>query len=131
MQTDNSRGTFADVVRPRPASITTIARYVRRLIGEVHTDVAEIPRPAEQHVAYAIDLHQPNAVFGYICPLKDYVRLGFYYGGALPDPDELLVGEGKRLRHIKIYSIAEARRPAVRRLIKAAVAERKQALANS
>ena len=58
--------------------------------------------------------------------MKDYVRLGFYYGGALPDPRKKLVGEGKRLRHIKIYSLVEVDRPEVRRLLAAAIQERKK-----
>jgi hypothetical protein len=60
--------------------------------------------------------------------LKDYVRLGFYYGGGLPDSKKRLVGEGKRLRHIKIHSLVEADRPEVRRLLVAAIQERKKTL---
>jgi hypothetical protein len=59
----------------------------------------------------------------YICPLKDYVRLGFMFGTHLDDPEQLLVGEGKRLRHIKIGSLAEAGNPALRPLVEAAWAE--------
>jgi hypothetical protein len=129
MQTDNRRGTFEDVIRSSTEPMAAIARHLRQLIAGVYPEVTEIPRPAEQHTEYSVGSNRQTEVFGYICPLKDYVRLGFYYGGALPDPDDVLEGEGKRIRHIKIYTLAEAKRPAVRRLLKAAVAERKQALA--
>lgn len=33
-----------------------------------------------------------------------YVTLGFYNGIGLPDPNGLLEGEGKKLRHLKIHS---------------------------
>lgn len=68
-----------------------------------------------------------SQIFGYICPMPEYVRLGFYYEGALPDPKGLLQGGGKRLRHIKMYSLADVERPEVRRLIDAAIRERKKA----
>ncbi|MGE5224760.1 MAG: DUF1801 domain-containing protein [Omnitrophica WOR_2 bacterium] len=88
-----------------------------------------MPRPGEQHAGYGIGLNKQTEIFAYICLLKDYVRLGFYYGGTLPDPARLLVGEGKRLRHIKIYSLEEAARPEIADLIKAAVEERQKAMA--
>jgi hypothetical protein len=41
----------------------------------------------------------------------------------------LLVGEGNRLRHVKLYTLDEAERPEIRALIQAAVQERKSVLA--
>ncbi len=99
---------------------------LRDRINEVYPDVTEVPRPGEQHAGYGIGPKAITEIFAYICPLKDYVRLGFYYGGWLPDPAKLLVGEGKRLRHVKIYSLEEAERPEVADLIRAAVEERKK-----
>ena len=52
--------------------------------------------------------------------MKEYVRLGFYYGGELADPAHLLVGEGKRLRHVKVRMLAEAGQPALEQLVRAA-----------
>ena len=46
----------------------------------------------------------------YIAPHNDYVRLGFFNGATMPDPDNLLEGTGKKLRHIKIYKIDEGNR---------------------
>ena len=56
----------------------------------------------------------------YIAPQKKgYVNFGFFFGAGLPDPKGLLIGEGKRLRHVKIWNIEEARDPALARLIAA------------
>jgi hypothetical protein len=128
MHTDTSRGTFQDVIRGRPREMAAITRKLRRLIVAVCPDVTEIPRPSEQHVEYGIGPRRGSEVFGYLCPMAEYVRLGFFCGAALPDPKGVLEGEGKRLRHIKVRSLAEAERPEVRRLIEAAVRERQQAL---
>jgi hypothetical protein len=128
MHTDTSRGTFDDVIRGCQPQTAAIARRLRDLIAQVYPDVAEVPRPAEQHADYGIGVDKSSEIFGYICPVKDYVRLGFYFGGALLDPKGLLEGSGKRLRHTKIYALADAERPEIRRLIEAAIRERKQAL---
>ena len=50
-----------------------------------------------------------------------HVGMEFWRGSALPDPDHLLQGTGKNLRHVKVRSIAEARAPALARLIGAAI----------
>src|SRR6266487_3111228 len=56
----------------------------------------------------------------YIAPQKNYVNLGFFYGTHLPDPQHLLVGEGKRMRHIKVRSREDAGNPALEELLKEA-----------
>ena len=128
MQIDSSRGTFEEVVGTTTSGVAAIAYRLRELIISVYSDVIEVPRPAEQHAEYGVGPNRATEIFGYLCPVKDYVRLGFYYGGALPDPRKRLVGEGKRLRHIKIHSLVEADRPEVRRLLVAAIQERKKTL---
>ena len=56
----------------------------------------------------------------YIAPQKKgYVNFGFFFGAGLPDPKKLLIGEGKRLRHVKIWSVDEAKNPALAKLIAA------------
>ena len=54
----------------------------------------------------------------YIAPQKKgYVNFGFFFGAGLPDPKKLLIGDGKRLRHVKIWSVEEAKNPALAKLI--------------
>ncbi len=127
MRIDMSRGTFEEVVQSCPPPMAVIAYKLRKIIAEVYPNVVEVPRPAEQHASYGIGPNKTSEIFGYICPMQAYVRLGFYYGGLLPDPNRLLIGTGKRLRHIKIASIAEAVQPSIRQLLAAAILERKKA----
>jgi hypothetical protein len=58
--------------------------------------------------------------FCYIAPYKQYVHLGFYYGADLNDPDGLLKGSGKDLRHIKIASLDELKPAAIRDIVEQA-----------
>jgi len=54
----------------------------------------------------------------YIAPQKKgYVNFGFFFGADLRDSKNLLVGEGKRLRHVKIWSVEEAKNPGLAKLI--------------
>lgn len=56
----------------------------------------------------------------YIAPQnKGYVNFGFFFGAGIPDPKQLLEGEGKRIRHVKIRSVDEAKSLALEKLIRA------------
>jgi hypothetical protein len=56
-----------------------------------------------------------------IGPQKGYINLYFMNGIDLPDPDSLLEGTGKRLRHVKVQRAEELKRSALLDLIKAAI----------
>jgi hypothetical protein len=62
----------------------------------------------------------PGRGFLTIGPQKRYVNLYFMDGVALDDPQGLLEGTGKRLRHIKIRSSAELKNPALHALVQQA-----------
>jgi hypothetical protein len=40
--------------------------------------------------------------FAYVGVFKAHVNIGFYLGSTLPDPKRLLLGTGKRMRHVKL-----------------------------
>jgi hypothetical protein len=48
---------------------------------------------------------------------KEHVTFAFMRGTALPDPEKLLEGTGKGVRHVKLRSVAEVKRPGVKKLI--------------
>jgi hypothetical protein len=60
-------------------------------------------------------------MFCYIATSADHVNLGFPRGSTLPDPNRVLEGQGKAMRHIKFASIAELERNYVRRYIQASI----------
>lgn len=55
----------------------------------------------------------------YIAPHTNYVRLGFFNGATMPDPNNLLEGTGKKLRHIKIHEINHDNRKALTKYVQA------------
>jgi len=49
------------------------------------------------------------------------VTLAFLRGAMLPDPEELLEGKAKGVRNVKVRSLADVKRPGVKKLIAEAV----------
>ena len=97
-----------------------LQKITRELIA-----VAQINMPgvlefiSQDTVRYSIN-DTPSNQICYIAPQKKgYVNFGFFFGVGLADPKKLLIGEGKRLRHVKIWSAEEARNPALAKLIAA------------
>jgi hypothetical protein len=60
-------------------------------------------------------------MFCYIATNAGHVNLGFPRGSSLPDPNRVLEGEGKTMRHIKLKSLRDVERPFVRRYIQTAM----------
>jgi hypothetical protein len=60
-------------------------------------------------------------MFCYIATNARHVNLGFPRGASLPDPNGVLEGEGKAMRHIKVASLRDLGRPFVRRYIRTAI----------
>ena len=60
-------------------------------------------------------------MFCYIATNSKHVNLGFPRGATLPDPNRVLEGEGKTMRHIKFARARDLERPFVRRYIQAAI----------
>jgi len=48
---------------------------------------------------------------------KEHVTFIFLRGVALPDPEGLLEGTGKSVRHVKVRTVADVKRPALKKLV--------------
>lgn len=59
--------------------------------------------------------------FCHIVAYETHVNLGFNRGALLPDPNRLLAGTGKSIRHITIRNQNELEHPAIRRYLQAAI----------
>jgi hypothetical protein len=60
-------------------------------------------------------------MFCYISTSAGHVNLGFPRGASLTDPNRVLEGEGKAMRHIKFRRHSDVERPFVPRYIQAAM----------
>jgi hypothetical protein len=59
--------------------------------------------------------------FCHIVTYETHVNLGFNRGALLPDPNRLLAGKGKSIRHITMHNQNELEHPAIRRYLQAAI----------
>ncbi len=105
-----------------PPDVQALALKTRKLLKAIVPDVREQVYEAYKTIGYGSGTKM-DAMFCYIAPMKDRINLGFYRGVVLPDADGLLEGAGKLLRHVKVRSMAELEKPALRQLIVDAVAE--------
>ncbi len=59
--------------------------------------------------------------FCHVVTYPDHVNLGFNRGALLPDPNRVLEGTGKLIRHVTMRDQTELERPFVRRYLQAAI----------
>ena len=107
----------------RTPEVAALTRMLRALIREILVDIPEWVDTPDGLIAYGTSKTMKGEIV-YLKPLPARVNVGFFHGAKLPDPAGLLEGTGKSLRHVKVSSIADGERPALRALIVAARAER-------
>ena len=106
-----------------PPDVQAISRKLRAMVKSAMPPQAnEVLFASQNHIGYSFTESMRDLIC-YICPMKDYVRLGFMFGTHLPDPDQMLQGTGKRLRHVKVRTLKDAGHPALERLVQAAWAD--------
>ena len=100
--------------------VRDLAARTRALIFDVYPEMVEVPWPRQNVAGYGIGPKKMSEHFCYIALYDDHINLGFNQGAELPDPEGLLKGPGKMLRHTKIAEPEDLEDPAVRRLLEAA-----------
>jgi hypothetical protein len=92
----------------------TVDGYIDGLGGERGAIVAtlrEVIRTtapeARETIKWAQPVYESGGPFAYIKAFGKSVNLGFWRGAEISDPSGLLVGEGDRMRHVRLTSLAE------------------------
>jgi hypothetical protein len=102
-------------------SIASLALSLREIILD------EVPDAAESvYQVYTVAIWfgfsgKMKDMFCYIATNARHINLGFPRGSTLPDPNHVLEGDGKAMRHIKFASQRDFERPFVRRYIQASI----------
>jgi hypothetical protein len=124
MRTIVDYGTFEEAVARASDHAREMAYQLRDLIAKVMPDVVEVPWPKMRLASYGVGPKKKSEHFCYISAQRNDVNLGFYYGAELADPEQLLQGTGKLLRHMKIHEEKTIRSRALRQLLKLASTHR-------
>jgi hypothetical protein len=69
-----------------------------------------------------------DTAFAYVNAFKAHVNVGFFRGADIADPEGLLQGTGKFMRHVKLRPDREIDAAALRKLIEVAYADMRQQL---
>lgn len=105
-----------------PPAIRELANQARALVRSEMPDAKEIV-----YLGYGSIIFTPGETMGesvvFLAPFKDRLNLGLMYGASLPDPEKLLEGTGKNMRHVKIRNADQLQAPALRALLHAAIAQ--------
>ncbi len=127
MRIDDRLGTFEEVAAAA-GGFAPVLSALRGLVEELHPDAVEGASRKEGTVTWGFEGGKMKAGYAYARAFKAHVNLGFFQGVHLPDPEGLLEGTGKTLRHVKLRLPEEALAPAIRDLMIAARDERRAAL---
>ena len=100
--------------------VREIAVKAREVILSVMPDATEKVYPGWKVIQYGAGADM-KSVFAAISPQRERVNLGLAGGVDLPDPEGLLEGDGKAIRHVKLTSPEAAGAPAVRELVRGAL----------
>jgi hypothetical protein len=92
------------------------ARALEAAIREVLPDVVVHYDPGNGLLALGRSMRMRDLLFALI-PHAGWVNLQLAEGALLPNPDGLIEGTGKRIRHIKVRSAQAAEQPGVRAAI--------------
>ena len=109
---------FDEILEQFDSDVQDLAKAAKKLISEVYPAVVEVPWVRQRIIGYGVGPKKMSEHFCYIALFKNRINLGFYYGAELPDPEGLLEGTGKLLRHVKISSLEQLESPALRSLVK-------------
>ncbi len=115
---------FDEILATSSPRVRDLAARTRALIRDVMPDVVEVPWTRQRVVGYGVGPKKMSEHFCHITFHKNHVNLGFNYGTELPDPEGLLQGSGKLLRHVKITTPEDLSNPALRQLVEAATTHR-------
>jgi hypothetical protein len=102
---------WIDAYVKKAGKLAGVAKSVRALVKKTAADCEEYVSPWKTP---AFDSNGPLCVF---VLGQEHVTLAFLRGAVLPDPEKLLEGKAKGVRNVRLRSLADVKRPGVKRLI--------------
>ena len=76
--------------------LETLRQLIHKIVSETTEDLK-----------WGIPVFTKNKIFTYLRSTKNYVALGLYNVGRIKDPNGLLEGTGKNMKHLKIKKVED------------------------
>ena len=109
-------------MRARPGELGEIARRWFEVLRGCGDDVRELLH--DGHPTACVG----EAAFAYVNAFRAHVNVGFFRGAEIADPDGLLEGTGKYMRHVKLRPESQVDAAALKALIETAYADMQKRL---
>jgi len=108
----------------------TVDEFIEaRVLPEFHDVVARIRQfmseeapDAKEYVAYGIPVYKGRKIFAVISPTKKDITFSFTHGREFEDKYGLLKGVGKLAKHVKMKSLKDFNKEALKYYLKQAMA---------
>jgi hypothetical protein len=104
----------------RDNELGAIARHWFNVMRNSGTDVCELLHDGHPTACVGV------AAFGYFNVFTEHLNVGFFRGSELADPTDILLGDGKHMRHVKLMPGLDVDAEALTNLIEAAYLDMKR-----
>ncbi len=101
-------------VRNDNPRLRKVARALRSFVKKT------VPDTRETVNAWGIPTFEAPDPFCFYMAGRNHVTFGFHFGTSLNDPESLLEGTGKNIRHVKLRTVADLEQKSLRELVLAA-----------
>lgn len=109
-------------MREHPGALGAIAQRWFEAMRDCGDDVRELLH--DGHPTACVG----DAAFAYVNAFKAHVNVGFFRGAEIADPEHLLEGTGKFMRHVKLRPEVDVDAATLLKLIETAYADMKRRL---
>jgi hypothetical protein len=109
-------------MREQPDELAAIAQQWFEVMRNCGSDVRELLHDDQPTACVA------DAAFAYVDAFTAHVNVGFFLGAGLDDPEGLLEGTGKFMRHVKLRPERDVNATALRKLVETAYTDMRRRL---
>lgn len=121
-QRESALRQLLNYLAPYSPDVSNLTLALRDLVLEEAPQAIEsISKGYALAIGYSFTGRPLKDGFCHIVTYSTHVNLGFNRGALLPDPNGILAGKGKSIRHISIRSESELEWPFVRRYLRTAI----------
>ena len=113
-KTNSARKTSSTYVKDENPELRKVVRGLKNLVN------GALPGTRETINAWGIPTFETTNPFCFYMVGKHHVTFGFHYGTSLEDPECLLEGTGKNIRHVKLRSLEDLEQKGLKQLVQAA-----------
>ena len=107
--------------KPKSAYVRDENPELRKVVRELKSMVkGTVPGTKETVNSWGVPTFEAQDPFCFYMVGKNHVTFGFHFGTSLEDPQRLLEGTGKNLRHVKLRKVEDLERTGLKQLVEAA-----------